>query len=124
MYWITENLGTAAKYEMEEIKKLEDVEVVIGFDIRDGEGNTPLQIKRKVWQISEITSKGKRAVIVCKGGISRSNAIALAYLVWNGMDFDDACNLIREKVPIVQFNMDLLDLVKEIYAKKFERILQ
>jgi protein-tyrosine phosphatase len=117
MYWITSKLGTAAKYELPEIEKLENVEVVVGFDIRDGEGNTPLQIKRKVWKISEITSKGKRAVIVCKGGISRSNAIALAYLVWNGMNYDKAYNLIREKVPIVQFNMALLDLVKKIYYK-------
>lgn len=67
MYWITNKLGTASKYELDDVKKLENVEVVIAYDIRDGEGNTPLQIKRKVWKISEITSKGKRAVIVCKG---------------------------------------------------------
>lgn len=52
-------------------------------------------------------------MIVCKGGISRSNAVVLVYLVWNGMDFDKAYNLVKEKVPTVQFNMDLLDLVKE-----------
>ena len=114
MYWITKNLGTAPKYELNDVKKLEDVEVVIAYDIRDGEGNTPLQIKRKVWKIAEIISKGKRAVIICKGGISRSNTIALAYLVWNGKDFDEAYNLIRERVPIVQFNQNLLDLVKKL----------
>jgi protein-tyrosine phosphatase len=117
MYWITKKLGTAAKYELNEIEKLENVEIVVGFDIKDGAGNTPLQMKRKVWKIAWTMSGGKRVVIVCKGGISRSNTIALAYLVWNGMDFDKACNLVREKVPIAQFNQDLLDLVKKTLVR-------
>lgn len=41
MYWITPKVGTAPKYEVDEIKKLGDTEIVIAFDIRDGEGNTP-----------------------------------------------------------------------------------
>ena len=40
----------------------------------------------------------------------------MAYLVKNGMEFDRAYDLIKEKVPIAQIAMDLIDFIKENYV--------
>ena len=113
MYWITRNLGTAA-YGEPELEKLKNTKFVNVRDLIDGAGNDPEIFKFKVSQVEKIISKGKKAVVVCGSGISRSNAVALAYLIWKGMEFDDAYNLIRKKVPITQIEMDLLDLAKKM----------
>lgn len=116
MYWITEKLGTASLPELEAVKKLKDVEVVLVKDLKDGKQKSKGQFESKVKKIELIINKKhKKCVIICVGGMSRSNAVALAYLVKNGMDFDKAYNLIREKVPIAQINMDLIDYVKRKY---------
>ncbi len=117
MYWITNNLGTASLPELEEVKKLENVKVELVTDLIDGKQLNIGQFKSKVNHIEKIIKDGKRAVIICVGGISRSNAVALAYLVKNEMDFEKAYNLIKEKVPISQIAMDLIDFLKENYVK-------
>ncbi len=118
MFWITKNLGTASLPELEAVRKLENVEVELVTDLMDGKQVSKGQFKSKVNHVDKIVKKGKRAVIICVGGMSRSNAVALAYLVKSGMDFDKAYNLIREKVPVAQINMDLLDFVKEKYINQ------
>ena len=117
MYWITENLGTASLPEIDMIKKLENVKVELVTDLIDGKQVNKGQLKSKVKHIEQIIKKGKKVVIICVGGMSRSNAVALAYLVKQGMNFDKAYNLIREKVPIAQINMDLIDFIKEEYLR-------
>ena len=115
MYWITNNLGTASLPELEEVKKLDNVEVELVRDLKDGKQLSKGQFESKVKHVENIIKKGKKAVIICLGGMSRSNAVALAYLVKNGMNLDEAYNLIREKVPIARINLDLIDYVKKIY---------
>ena len=117
MYWITENLGTASLPELDMVKKLENVKVELVTDLIDGKQVNKGQLKSKVKHIEQIIKKGKKVVIICVGGMSRSNAVALAYLVKQGMDFDKAYNLIREKVPIARINMDLIDFVREEYLR-------
>lgn len=113
MFWITKNLGTASLPELEEVKKLKDVKVELVTDLIDGKQVNKGQFKSKVNHIEKIIKSGKKVVIICVGGMSRSNAVALAYLVKSGMDFDRAYNLIREKVPIAQISVDLTDFVKQ-----------
>ncbi len=115
MYWITKNLGTASLKELEKVKKLKDVEIELVTDLIDGEQVNKGQFKSKVNHVEKIIKKGKKAVVICVGGMSRSNSVALAYLVKKGMDFDEAHNLIKEKVPIAQISMDLLDFIKKEY---------
>ncbi len=117
MYWITDKLATASLAELEDIKKLNDIESVIVTDLADGEQKTPDLFDLKVRKVEEIIKNGKRAVVICAGGMSRSNSVAMAYLVRNSMDFDKAYDLIREKVPIAQINMALFDHIKSTYKR-------
>ena len=118
MYWITKNLGTAALPELDAVEKLENVKVELVRDLKDGKQVNKGQFESKVNHVEKIIKKGKKAVIICVGGMSRSNSVALAYLVKSGMDFNKAYNLIREKVPIARINMDLIDFVKENYVNE------
>ena len=118
MFWITKNLGTASLPELDEVKKLENVGVELVTDLIDGKQVNKGQLKSKVNHVEKIIKSGKKAVIICVGGMSRSNAVALAYLVKSGMNFDEAYNLIKEKVHIAQINMDLIDFVKENYVNE------
>ena len=117
MYWITDKLATASLPELEDIKKLNDIEPVIVTDLADGKQKTPDLFDHKVQKVEKIIKNGKRAVVICAGGMSRSNSVAMAYLVKNSMDFNKACNLIREKVPIAQIDMALLDHIKSTYKR-------
>lgn len=116
MYWITDYLGTASLKEINSLKK-ENVEIEEVYDLIDGKQINKGQFISKLRHIEEKIKKGKRVVIVCRGGYSRSNAVALAYLVKNGMDFDKAYGLIKEKVPIVRIKNDLIDYVKNLFKK-------
>ncbi len=115
MFWITKNLGTASLPELDEVKKLKDVEIELVTDLIDGKQINKGQFKSKVNHVEKIIKSGKKAVIICVGGMSRSNAVALAYLIKGGMNFDKAYNLIKEKVHIAQINMDLIDFIKKEY---------
>ena len=59
---------------------------------------------------------GKRVVVICAGGQSRSNAVALCVLIKQGMSFHEADKLIR-KNPVAMIDMALYDLIRKIYVK-------
>ena len=118
MFWIKENLGTASISEVEELKKLRNVDVEIVYDLIDGKQENKGQFVSKVKRVKEKLKKGNRIVIVCRGGLSRSNAVAFAVLMdYFKMSFDDAFNLIHKKVPVARIAMELIDFIKEKYAK-------
>lgn len=58
----------------------------------------------------------EKVVVCCSAGISRSNAIALGTLVkYFKMDFYDAWELIRKKVPIVDIDPSHIAALKRIF---------
>jgi len=113
MYWITENLGTASLPEKEFIERIEGIKIELVTDLIDGIQENKGQFKSKVNHVGKLIKEGNKVIVICVGGMSRSNAVALAYLVKNGMDFNEARDLIKKKVPISQICMDLIDFVKE-----------
>ena len=94
MFWITKNLGTASLPELEEVKKLENVVVELVTDLIDGKQVNKGQFESKVEHVEKLIKKGKRVVIICVGGMSRSNSVALACLVKGGIDFYESYNLL------------------------------
>lgn len=63
-----------------------------------------------------LLKRERKLVICCGAGQSRSNAIALGYLVgYEGMNFYDAWNLIREKVPICNIEPCHINALKRIF---------
>lgn len=116
MYWITENLGTASLPEKEFIERVDGVKIELVSDLTDGKQENKGQFKSKVNHVGKLIKDGNKVIVMCVGGMSRSNAVALAYLVKNGMEFNEAWDLIRDKVPIAQINMDLIDFVRRNYT--------
>ena len=58
----------------------------------------------------------RKLLICCGAGQSRSNAIALGYLVaWEKMNFYDAWELVREKVPIANIEPCHISALKGIF---------
>jgi hypothetical protein len=113
MYWITKNLATSSMSEFM-LRKRKNVVVVDVRDLIDGEGNDFEVFMGKVEEVENLINVNQKVCICCESGISRSNAVALAYLVKSSMKFDDAYNMIRKKVPVVQIDMALLDLAKKM----------
>jgi len=113
MYWITKNLATSSMSEFM-LRKRKNVVAVDVRDLIDGEGNDFEVFLGKVEEVENLINVNQKVCVCCESGISRSNAVALAYLVRSGMDFDEAYNMIKEKVPVVQIDMALLDLAKKM----------
>lgn len=58
----------------------------------------------------------KKVVICCGAAQSRSPAIAIGVLMKRyDMDFYDACNLVREKVPIAQIEPCHISKLKKLF---------
>jgi len=113
MYWITKNLATSSMSEFM-LRKRKNVVAVDVRDLIDGEGNDFEVFLGKVEEVENLINTNQKVCVCCESGISRSNAVALAYLVRSGMEFDEAYDLIKEKVPVVQIDMALLDLAKKM----------
>ena len=114
MYWITENLGTASLSEAEYIEKLPDIKIEFVIDLIDGKQKNAGQFKSKVIHIEKLIKDGNKVVVICVGGISRSNAVCLAYLVKSGMSFYEAHDLVNMKVPIAKIHPKLLDFMRRL----------
>jgi protein-tyrosine phosphatase len=117
MYWITEKLGTASMEEKPYIKRDESIKIVKVTDLVDGVQTNKGQLPSKVDKVEKLIKEGNKVIVICTGGISRSNGVALAYLVKTGMDFNEALDLVEKKVPIAQIVMDIRDFIKEHYVK-------
>lgn len=60
-----------------------------------------------------ILQNGNRCLIICDTGVSRGNSIALGVLVDHyGINFYDAWDLVKEKVPVCQINQPHIEFLK------------
>ncbi|MFQ2222633.1 sugar nucleotide-binding protein [Aeromonas enteropelogenes] len=115
--WITENLGTAP-WSAELAYK--DVNVVDVRSLRDATGNSPLLIKEKVLEISNIINQGGRVVICCDYGISRSNAIAAAVLSQvAGTSLNDSLRRVVCATGETRIKIDLIDDIRSALGMRF-----
>jgi protein-tyrosine phosphatase len=65
--------------------------------------------------IRDQVRQGRRVLVHCAEGISRSCVIGAAYLYECGMSLDDAVALIRSKRPIVNPSPSLLRALRDYY---------
>lgn len=75
--WITEQLGTSAWHKELALENARTVDVRL---LRDGRGNSLDLIRQKIEEALAFLRDGKRVVICCDHGVSRSNAIAAAVI--------------------------------------------
>jgi len=85
-------------------------------DLYDDGSNCLEDYDKKIDLAWELIQKYGKVVICCVAGISRSNAIALGVLVkYFGMDFYDAWELIRKRVPRANINPDHISQLKKLF---------
>lgn len=108
-YWIWDNLGTCSITEY----TIEGVIVVDVRDLKDGSENIG-KIKHKLITIGGLLAMGHQVVIRCVAGMSRSNAVACGMLMlFNKIEWYEAENLVKSKVPRCMINQDFADCVKQ-----------
>jgi protein-tyrosine phosphatase len=73
-------------------------------------------VLKKIDLAWELMQKHGRVVICCVAGISRRYAIALGILVkYGGMDFYDAWELVKDRVPIANINPSHISKLKKLF---------
>ncbi len=108
--WITPLLGTAAANEVEGIV---DVQVIDVRDMLDKGGNTALVIKEKIQLGCELLSAGKKTVVCCDHGISRSNSIAAGILArFEAISLDDGVRRVLAETGETELRMDVIEAVR------------
>jgi protein-tyrosine phosphatase len=86
-------------------------------DLDDDDSNSLEDYEKKIDLAWELIEKQGRVVICCVAGISRSNAIALGVLVkYFDMDFYDAWELVRQRVPRANINPSHISKLKKLFG--------
>lgn len=121
MFWYTKNIGACGYHDYEDLSKNKelDIEFITVWDLIDGYQKNWGQFESKVKILEKLLKKGGKVAVVCRGGMSRSNAVVLAYLLKSGMEWDKAYNLIRTN-PCAMIEPELLSQIKHKYVKKVE----
>ncbi len=116
MFWYTEKLGSCGHYDYKEIHKQKNPEIrfIIVYDLIDGYQENWGQFQSKVRAVEKALKTGKKVIVVCRGGMSRSNAVVLAYLLRSGMRWNEAYNTVR-KNPVSMIEPGLLKQIQEKY---------
>lgn len=65
-----------------------------------------------IW--SFINNSPKLLAVHCEGGIGRTGTILAAYLIMNGMSFDNAVTLIRSKEPSAIESLEQMKFLKDL----------
>lgn len=105
------------KDKLETGRLLEDTDFVI-LDCRDllDEANEHQAYIDKIHEAEELLKKHEKIVVCCGAGASRSPAIAIAILTkYCSMTFQQAYDLVHEKVPIAEIEPCHLNSLKRIF---------
>jgi protein-tyrosine phosphatase len=85
-------------------------------DLYEDDSNSVEDYEKKIDLAWELLQKHGKVVICCVAGISRSNAIALGVLVkYFDMDFYDAWELVKERVPRANINPNHISKLKKLF---------
>jgi UDP-glucuronate decarboxylase len=111
--WITDSLGTAAYNDAVH----DDItfQIVDVRDLVDKRGNNTDVIRKKIDETLDILKQGKKAVICCDYGISRSNSIAAGVLSQlEGIPFSDAVQRIISTTGEKKIKIQMLSAVRKV----------
>ncbi len=109
--WITPMLGTAAATAAQGIP---DISIVDVRDLVDKAGNGSGPVQEKIRQGVELLTQGKRTVVCCDYGMSRSNAIATGILAtFEKIGFEKALRRVQEATGEAQIKVEPLNAVRD-----------
>jgi nucleoside-diphosphate-sugar epimerase len=112
--WISERLGTASYYDDVLLTPPPDSHLLDVRELIDGEGNDPARLRMIINCGAEQQRLGKRLLICCDKGISRSNAIALGVLLAAGMSYTRALQQLAE-AGATDINLGMLKEIRALY---------
>lgn len=99
--------------------KIDGFEIVDVRPLLDEDGNSLADYKLNIQRAISFLQNGEKVVVCCAAGQSRSNAIAIGVLVkYFRMDYWDAFDLVKEKVPIMHIDPAHIEALKKIYNVK------
>ena len=108
--WITSRLGTGA---FTAVSGTTDADIVDVRDLVDKPGNESEAVLGKIHQGAAALRRGKRVVVCCDYGISRSNAVATGILsLHEGIGFDSALRDVQKATGETDIKLDVLMAVR------------
>lgn len=114
--WITQNLGTAARDQIDDSSGIEIVDV---RHMVDKEGNSREVALAAVADTVALLRQGKRVVVCCDYGMSRSNAVAAGALtVHDNMKFGDAVRKVIDCTGEQEIKPEVLFAVEEAISRQ------
>src|SRR3989304_2422953 len=112
MYQILPNLATCSCFESNTPEGWIIVDV---RDLGDNGTNFVKDVKDKIRLIGNLMCSGYKVVVRCDAGMSRSNTIACAAMIWCGVYqyWDDTWKIIQQVCPRAMLNLDFFDTIKK-----------
>ena len=112
VYWIWKELGTINMLE----NNTEEGTIIVDVrDLKDSGENDVAAVAEKIQLVGNLLCSGYKVVVRCQAGISRSNTIACAVMMWinTEMYWDVAWKKVEKSCPRARLNMDFYDTVKK-----------
>ena len=108
--WVTKKLGVAA---CNEVDPLSDIHVLDVRDLLDRNGNLVGTIKKKIDEGVKCLKSGRRLVVCCDLGVSRSKAIAIGVLAkYDRIDFHQAVRRVLDSTGETSIRLEVLSVVR------------
>ena len=108
--WITPLLGTGPALQ---VRQEADINIIDVRDLVDKAGNQADAVRQKITEGCESLREGKKTVVCCDYGISRSNAIAVGILaVYESIPFEGAVRRVLEATGEKEIKVDPLQAVR------------
>ncbi len=119
IHWITPLLGTAPAFAVRDVA---DICVVDVRNLVDKAGNPIEVIREKIHQGVESLALGRRTIVCCDYGISRSNAVATGILAsFNKEGFEVALRQVLEATGETQIKLEPLIAVREALGLRSQK---
>lgn len=108
--WITANLGTGPALQ---VCKEADMNIIDVRDMVDKAGNCPDTVRNKIIEGCDSLRAGKKTVVCCDYGISRSNAVAVGILaMYESISFEAAVRCVLEATGKKEIKVEPLQAVR------------
>lgn len=112
MRWLTHEIGTAAYNDLLKLKLEGDVIVLDVRDLVDKSGNDIQYVILKINEGVDLLKNGKRIIVCCDYGMSRSNSIAAGVIVkFYNLSFSSAVQILKDKVDESGIKVEMLNTV-------------